>query len=113
MARGLDEFEAREIGARIAEARRERGLTQKQLAATAAFSKRSLQDYERGVTVPYAHMRELSSLLGPPVEWFLHGHERPVIAGDRIDRLEEKVDQVFRAVQDLRPLLASSRSFRR
>jgi hypothetical protein len=37
MARNGNEFTARDVGARIAEARRERGLTQEQLAALAPF----------------------------------------------------------------------------
>jgi transcriptional regulator with XRE-family HTH domain len=111
MARRTDEFTAREIGARIAEARRERGLTQEQLATMASFSKRSLQDYETGVSVPYRHLRELNSLLGRPVDWFLHGDQRSaLVGGDRLDRFEEKLEQVFRAVQDLKPLRSSPNS---
>lgn len=76
----LSQFEAREIGHRIAEARTVAGLTQETVAEMASFSKRSLQDYEAGVTIPYKHMRELSLLLGRPVEWFLHGEEEQATA---------------------------------
>ena len=69
----VSQFEAESIGARIAQARRESGLTQEQVSDVATFSKRSLQDYEAGVTIPWAHMREISALLGKPPEWFLHG----------------------------------------
>lgn len=64
----MAQFEAREIGQRIAEARTIAGLTQEELAEMASFSKRSLQDYEAGVTIPYRHMREISRLLRRDVE---------------------------------------------
>jgi len=67
------QLEAEAIGARLAQARNEAGLTQEQVADLATFSKRSLQDYEYGVTIPYRHMREIAGILGRPVEWFLHG----------------------------------------
>ena len=113
MAPGIDEVAAREVGARIADARRERGLTQEHLAMIASFSKRSLQDYERGVSVPYRHLGELSALLGPPVEWFLHGEQRSVVPGDRLDRLAERLEQVLRALEGLETLPSSPGSVRR
>lgn len=70
----MAQFEAVEIGARIKKARNECGLTQEQLADMATgFSKRSLQDYENGVTIPYKHLVEISRLLKKQPEWFLHG----------------------------------------
>jgi transcriptional regulator with XRE-family HTH domain len=100
MAQGMDEFAAREVGARIAQARHAKGLTQEQLAMIASFSKRSLQDYERGVSVPYRHMRELSSLLGPPVEWFLYGEQPP--------RMDEDLKRLV--ASELLPAIESSGS---
>lgn len=64
---------ASEIGARIAQARRQAGFTQEELAELGSFSKRSLQDYENGTTIPYKQMRELGELLGASVEWLLYG----------------------------------------
>lgn len=69
----VSQFEAIEIGARIAAARKEKGLTQDELAALCTFSKRSLQDYEAGVTIPYRHLVELGGILGRTPAWFLHG----------------------------------------
>jgi transcriptional regulator with XRE-family HTH domain len=69
----MTQFEAKAIGSRIALARDEAGLTQEQLAEISSFSKRSLQDYESGKTIPYKHMREISELLNREVPWFLHG----------------------------------------
>lgn len=70
----MSQLEARAIGARIALARNEAGLTQDELSDLAqGFKRRSLQDYETGVTIPFKHLREISALLDRPVEWFLHG----------------------------------------
>lgn len=71
----MEQFAAEEIGARIQQARKERGLTQEELAGMASFSKRSLQDYESGLTIPYRHLRELGRLLKKRPEWFLYGDE--------------------------------------
>jgi transcriptional regulator with XRE-family HTH domain len=92
----MSQFEAREIGKRIAEARILASLTQEELAEMASFSKRSLQDYETGVTIPYRHMREISRLLGREVEWFLHG--KASVPDDRLESLEGVVVDGFAAV---------------
>lgn len=96
----VEQLAAKEIGARIKLARKERGLTQEQLAEMASFSKRSLQDYEMGETIPYKHFREMAELLSRDVRWFLYGeteeeaNERDVDAAvlaaieQRLDSLE-------------------------
>jgi transcriptional regulator with XRE-family HTH domain len=99
----MQQFEAQEIGARIKQARLERGLTQEVLAEMAPFSKRSLQDYETGVTIPYRHLRELSRLLGKPEEWFLYGDEP--VASDRLELIEEQLARVASEVAALRSSL--------
>lgn len=93
----MQQFEAREIGARIKQARRERGLTQEQLAELASFSKRSLQDFEGGVTIPYKHLRELSRLLGRPTEWFLYGanQEPPAVDPEEVSSRLDRIEQVL------------------
>lgn len=100
----VSQFEAQEIGARIALARKEAGLTQEQVADVATFSKRSLQDYEAGVTIPYKHLREIAGILARKPEWFLHGDE--VITEDRLsvveDRLAEALDRLRRVEALLR-----------
>lgn len=88
----LQQFQAKEIGARIATARREAGLTQEELASMASFSKRSLQDYEAGFTVPYRHFNEIGKLLNRPVEWFLHGTPDPEGVDDRVREVEERLE---------------------
>ena len=99
----VSQFEAEEIGARIALARNERGMTQEELAGAATFSKRSLQDYETGVTIPYKHLRELSSLLGREVEWFLRGETE--IDVDRLTGLEAQLREALERLQRVEALL--------
>ena len=95
----VSQLEAKEIGARIAKARDEAGLTQEQVADLATFSKRSLQDYEAGVTVPYRQMQELGRLLNREVAWFLHG-ETPADP-DRLARLEAGIAAVTTILEHL------------
>ena len=90
-------MEAKEIGARIAQARNEAGLTQAELADLAPFSTRSLQNYEAGESVPYAHMRFFSEVLKRPVPWFLHGEtEQPEGQNERLERMEQMIEEVLR-----------------
>ena len=87
----VSQLEAKEIGARIALARKEAGLTQEQVSQMSTVSKRSLQNYEAGTTIPYRHMRELSAMFDRPVEWFLHGQlpeEDAVTLAEIVRRLE-------------------------
>lgn len=101
----MEQFAAREIGERIAQARKERGLTQEELAEMAPFSKRSLQDYEGGMTIPYRHLRDLSRLLKRPEEWFLYGEDAASATteerlGHIEQRLAEILDRLDRAAED-------------
>lgn len=90
----LSQFEAKEIGLRIVQARKERGMTQEDLAAIASFSKRSLQDYEAGVTIPYPHLPELGRLLKRPSEWFLYGEETTTLGPELLERLEAAIGRL-------------------
>lgn len=92
----VSQLEAKAIGGRIAKARLEAGMTQEEVADVATFSKRSLQDYEAGVTIPYKHLREIGKLLNRDVDWFLHGEPASAEAAEesivrRLQSLEEKV----------------------
>ena len=100
----MAQLEAREIGARIQRARLESGLTQEQLAEMASFSKRSLQDYETGVTIPYRHLRELSKLLGREPEWFLYGEPDPP-AEEPDSAVEARLDHIERVQEEQVALL--------
>ena len=93
----MAQLQAKEIGARIALARNEAGMTQDEVTDLATFSKRSLQDYEGGHTIPYRHMQEISALLDHPIEWFLHG-ERPS-SGESQSPVELRLAELADAVE--------------
>lgn len=71
----MQQFAAAEIGARIAQARKEAGgMTQEELADLLNVSKRSVQDYEAGVTIPWRHFQRLETIFpNRSMAWFLHG----------------------------------------
>lgn len=67
-------LQAKEIGRRISFARHEADhMTQAQLAELLNVSLRSVQDYERGSTVPWKHFSRLEEIFTRPLGWFLHG----------------------------------------
>ena len=100
----VSQFEAQAIGARIALARNEQGMTQEELAGAASFSKRSLQDYEAGITIPYKHLRELGVLLDRPVEWFLRG-EPDGLSSDRLQGVESQLAEALDRLRTVEALL--------
>lgn len=72
----MQEFAAREIGQRIAQARRENGaMTQEQLAELLDVSTRAVQDYEGGRRIPWKHFKRLEQVFRRDLDWFLHGEE--------------------------------------
>lgn len=92
----VSQFEAAAIGARLAQARREAGMTQEQVSDVASFSKRSLQDYEAGVTIPWPHFRELAAIYRKPVEWLIHGEDpEKEDLSTRVDQLQSQLDEVL------------------
>lgn len=102
-------FEPEDIGARIAAARREAGLTQEELADLVGVSTRSQQGYESGDVVPYRHMGKIADITKRPVSWFLHGDaaaDEPTNA-ERLARIEAQLAEIrgmlARAAQDEDP----------
>jgi transcriptional regulator with XRE-family HTH domain len=65
--------ESRAIGARIAEARRHAGLTQRELADRLEVTVRTVQNYEAGVAVPYRYLRMIETLGRKRPGWILDG----------------------------------------
>src|SRR6266487_3103015 len=68
----LNVFASEEIGARIARARAEAGLTQEDLGDLIDLSTRQVQNLEAGVSKPYKHLESIAGATGKPTEWFLH-----------------------------------------
>ena len=97
----VSQWEAKEIGQRIALARDLAGMTQEQLAELTSFSKRSLQDYETGVTIPWKHFRELARLLRKPEEWFLYGDPEESSAEDALAEVKREQAETRAAVASL------------
>lgn len=71
----LNVLEPEKIGARIAQARVEAGLTQEELGDLIDVSTRSIQGYEAGGVKPYRHLEKLAVALDKTVAWLLHGDE--------------------------------------
>lgn len=102
MAAGRSTEKGREIGSRIAEARRESGgMSQTELGELVGVTIRSVQAWESGEVIPYRYLRQLESALGKPAAWFLHGEEavvgrdeatRDILA--RLDKLQKSVDAI-------------------
>jgi transcriptional regulator with XRE-family HTH domain len=94
-------------GRRIAQARRERRLTQAELAARIGVSPRSVHAYESGSVVPYRHLAALERELGRPTSWLLAGTSADggvpsldEVAGE-LGRLREEVTALADAVRML------------
>src|SRR4029077_19636448 len=95
---------------RIKQARLEAGMTQEQVGEVATFSKRSLQDYESGNTIPYKHLREIASLFKREVPWFLHGESEEQVSelasiSVRLLSLEAQVREALRLTNETLQLL--------
>jgi transcriptional regulator with XRE-family HTH domain len=99
----MQQFAAREIGERIAQARREHGaMTQEQLAELLDVSTRAVQDYEGGRRIPWKHFKRLEQIFQRSLEWFLHGEteEEPAL----LERLES-VDERLAVIEEVLSLL--------
>lgn len=89
----------KEMGARIAQARKERGLTQQQLADALGISQQTLAHYEVGrVGVGAPMLPRLSELLDLSFDEILLGQPTVRLPGKRgpASRLEQQLDAVTR-----------------
>jgi len=116
----MRQVEADGIGRRIARARKERGLTQEELAALIGVSPRSIQGYEAGSVVPYRRLARLAAVCNRDIGWLLEGEtssdhelvERLLFAVEelsaeakRIGAVAERLEHLL-AASDRRPLRA-------
>jgi transcriptional regulator with XRE-family HTH domain len=90
-----------EIGARIAAARKEGGMTQEELANRIEVSPRSIQAYEAGEVIPYRYLRRLESVLGKDAAWFLHGDAAPPDPSKQFDQILNELAALRRAVNSM------------
>ena len=72
-AEGAQSERLAEVGARIAEARRELGIDQKELASLVHVSDKAVSLWERGKTSPHRHIKDLAAVLSRPEAWFWNG----------------------------------------
>lgn len=104
-----------EIGERITEARRENGMTQRELADLLGLSERSVAAYEIGEVIPYRYVKDLERALGRPAAWFLHGEDAIIGRDEQLSEILAAVRQNLAAInaleadvmQELRLLRAS------
>jgi transcriptional regulator with XRE-family HTH domain len=81
------------IGARIAAARREAGLTQRELADRLGVTTRSIQNYESGSIIPYKHLRRIEMQAHKSVGWILSGEGRDEDVTASLARLEQALER--------------------
>jgi transcriptional regulator with XRE-family HTH domain len=94
------------IGWRIARARKERGLTQEELAAAIGVSPRSIQGYEAGKVVPYRRLSQLAAVTNRELGWLLEGDAPRDAPTDPelVERLVSLVEEVSAEAKRIRTL---------
>jgi transcriptional regulator with XRE-family HTH domain len=121
----VDDRETRmRIGAKIARARKEHGLTQEDFAKLLGVTVRSLQNYESGAVVPYRHFRQMELVTNKRSGWFLHNEQADGTAAvhamaelreqmsDHFAQLEERLRMLSENVERLRELRETSSRYR-
>lgn len=91
------------IGARIARARRESGLTQEELASLVGVTARSIQGYEAGRVVPYRHLSRLAEITDRELGWFLESDDSAALAhvAARLVTVVEEVAEEARRIREV------------
>jgi transcriptional regulator with XRE-family HTH domain len=92
--------EHRRVGTRIATARREAGMTQRQLARELGVTTRSIQNYEAGAVIPYRHLRRIETLTRRRPGWLLAVNPERDDMGDTLARLERALADHQRLLQE-------------
>jgi transcriptional regulator with XRE-family HTH domain len=83
----------RRIGSRIAAARRQAGLTQRELAERLGITVRSVQNYESGAVVPYKHMGRIESIGSKRPGWLLAADDESEDLLPTIEALRQAMEQ--------------------
>jgi len=90
------------LGSRIATLRKERGLTQVQLAETLGVSQQHMQSFEKGRRrVPVSALPELSKALGVSIEDLIEADTKPSKRGPtaKLQRQLEQLQELPRSSQ--------------
>ena len=94
------------VGARIAQVRKERGLTLRELAEGLGVTVRSLQSYEAGVVLPYRHLPRLAALLHRSPTWILQGRTRGMEEREALVALRQEFRERVQTLEEQLALLA-------
>lgn len=96
------------IGRRIAQARREAGLTQEELGRLIGVTTRSVQGYEAGNVIPFRHLSKLESATGKSRGWLLYGDDDSESVGEvatalaaLVAQIAEDAERIARAAEQL------------
>ena len=90
------ELEREQIVQRIAQARREAGLTQQEAADLLSVHKRTIENWEH-VRVPWRDLNRLAEVYGKPIDWFLHGE----VATEREEETREDLARIRQLLEEL------------
>jgi PAS domain S-box-containing protein len=82
------------VGRRIAQARKEAGLTQQELAERVGVTRRSVQGYESGAVLPYRHLERLAEILDRSPPWLLAARMAPDLEAEVRDVVREELVQL-------------------
>lgn len=104
----MSDDERRRVGARIRQARKERGLTQVELAKLLGITTRSIQNYESGAIVPYRHLRLMELVTHRSAAWLLEGGDLDVIE-DLLAKLHAAIERHSSLLRDQEELLTATR----
>jgi transcriptional regulator with XRE-family HTH domain len=108
-ARAAEKEALEGVGKRIALARKEAGVTQRQVSDHLGITETMVSNIERGIYSPYKYLTRLEGLLGKDREWFLHGTDG-VQEQDlklMLQQISERVDAIYEMLEPQKKRKAS------
>ena len=93
------EVDAKAVGQRLARARKDAGMTQKELGNLVGVTQRSVANWESGKVVPYRHLRLIEAAVGRPAASLLYDDEARMEAGAIVDELRDLRDVLRQAAR--------------
>lgn len=101
------EIDLKEVGRRIAHARKFAGLRQADLAAEVGLVTRAIQNFEGGVRMPWKHLDRIASATGRSKAWLVHGDVTSVsgAVADDLSAILRRLESIERAVKEVREVL--------
>ncbi|HZO48674.1 MAG TPA: helix-turn-helix transcriptional regulator [Gaiellaceae bacterium] len=91
------------MGRRIAQARHEAGLSQREVAERIGVITRAYQNYEAGIRIPWRKLDPIAAALGTSKEWLLRGEAgEPASPSELVARLGE-IERLLRELLERLP----------